>query len=385
MDIQQSLQKLTKWVEERDYTGFDIYDGLKITNSQKILHNKFVNIFITQFFKHNPINLRKLVGIKKTKMPKGVGLFLQGYVLLNKSDEGNLKKAEILKNWLLKNTAKGYSGICWNFGFNYKFMFDMPTVVITAIIAKGLFEYYRLTKCEETKDVLRSICDFILKDLPITETNDGINFCYTPQKEIANICCYNASMLGAEILAKVYSITGEEELIDYAKKAVDFTLAHQHEDGRWNYSIDINTGKERAQVDFHQGYVLESLAEFMKYSKINDDKYEIALKKGLEFYRNEQFFDSGRSKWRLPKVYPVDIHNQAQGIITFSKLSYVNPDYYDFAVKIAEWTIKNMQDKTGYFYYQKHKYYTNKIPYMRWAQAWMFLALANLIASERNI
>jgi len=35
-----------------------------------------------------------------------------------------------------------------------------------------------------------------------------------------------------------------------------------------------------------------------------------------------------------------------------------------------------MQDNSGYFYYQKHKYFTNKISYIRWGQAWMMLALA---------
>jgi len=39
-----------------------------------------------------------------------------------------------------------------------------------------------------------------------------------------------------------------------------------------------------------------------------------------------------------------------------------------------------MQDIEGFFYYQKWKWYTNKIPYIRWSQAWMFYALAYLIA-----
>ena len=55
------------------------------------------------------------------------------------------------------------------------------------------------------------------------------------------------------------------------------------------------------------------------------------------------------SKWRLPKIYPVDIHNQSQGIITFSKLRSYHPSYFNFAKTIKEWTIENMQDKTGYF------------------------------------
>jgi hypothetical protein len=38
-----------------------------------------------------------------------------------------------------------------------------------------------------------------------------------------------------------------------------------------------------------------------------------------------------------------------------------------------------MQDKKGYFYYQKFPFFTNKISYMRWGQAWMLLAISSLL------
>ena len=38
--------------------------------------------------------------------------------------------------------------------------------------------------------------------------------------------------------------------------------------------------------------------------------------------------------------------------------------------------IRHMQDPSGYFYYQKHRFYTNKISYMRWSNAFMFNALS---------
>ena len=38
--------------------------------------------------------------------------------------------------------------------------------------------------------------------------------------------------------------------------------------------------------------------------------------------------------------------------------------------------------KAGYFYYQIQPYYKNKIPYMRWSQAWMLLALATLLEQK---
>jgi len=42
---------------------------------------------------------------------------------------------------------------------------------------------------------------------------------------------------------------------------------------------------------------------------------------------------------------------------------------------VMQWSIENMQDKKGYFYYQKKKTISSHIPYMRWAQAWMFYAM----------
>jgi hypothetical protein len=113
----------------------------------------------------------------------------------------------------------------------------------------------------------------------------------------------------------------------------------------------------------------------------------MSITKGVEFYKNEQFFPNGRSMWRLPKKWPVDIHNQAQGIITLSLLKDYHPEYLNFSKTIARWTIENMQDKIGYFYYRKYPLFTNKISYIRWSQAWMLLALSELflISADHSI
>ena len=380
-----------QWVEAQDYTGYDLYDGLSITQSEAVLRTYWANTLLTQFFKKSPVNLRPLLGMPKTKMPMGAGLFLHAYALLagrarRDGDDAQerlyLNRCEELYRWLVSQNCPNYSGYAWNFGFNYKFMFDKPTVVITAMVARGLFAYYRLTGREEVRHVLRSICDFVLKDLLVTEAKEGICFSYTPQDNPERPkmldCCYNASMLGAEILAQGYALTGEVPLRDLAVRAVDFTVAHQHADGRWNYSIDLDTGRERPQVDFHQGFILDSLHAVMQNTGSTDKQHQKALERGAEFYYAEQFAPTGRAKWRLPKNWPADIHCQAQGIITFSKLARLSERYIPFARTIAEWTIAEMQNETGYFYHRKGRFFSNKIPYMRWGQAWMMVALAHL-------
>ena len=49
----------------------------------------------------------------------------------------------------------------------------------------------------------------------------------------------------------------------------------------------------------------------------------------------------------------------------------------ELADRVFKWTIDNMYDNDrGYFYFQKHKLLTNKVPLMRWSEAFMFNALS---------
>ena len=96
-----------------------------------------------------------------------------------------------------------------------------------------------------------------------------------------------------------------------------------------------------------------------------------------------QFKDEGRSYFRWPTFYPIDIHNQAQGIITFSN-PFFGSKYFEFSKVIMDWTVKNMYDGNGSFHYQDWGFFKNKISYMRWNQAWMLLAMSTLMESMKN-
>ena len=104
----------------------------------------------------------------------------------------------------------------------------------------------------------------------------------------------------------------------------------------------------------------------------------------LNIISPNSFIQTEKSIFRVPTEYPVEIHNQSQGIITFTRLSYLSAEYANFATTIAAWTIQNMQNKKGYFYYKKYPFYTIKTPFMRWSQAWMLLALTELKAAKNG-
>ncbi|MEO8760309.1 MAG: pectate lyase [Bacteroidia bacterium] len=391
----ESFEKLRLYVEKENFKGYDPYDTLNSPIKFK-LFGKFAAVLALQFQKRNPINIRPLLGIKKEHNPKALGLFLYSYCKLQRQcfDKLNITAQSLSEpvedystqiNYLFTelkdNYSKGFSGYCWGYNFDWassgKYINKFsPNIVVTAFVAKGIYEYYQLTTDKDALPILESIGDFILKDLPITQMETGICISYTT---LGVDNCYNASLLAATVLAQLYNLTKKEIYKEHAIKAVDFVVSKQHADGHWNYSIN-EQGKERVQIDFHQGYVIDCISDVMRYANIENEKYTEAINKGTQYYKKEQFFENGQALWRLPKKYPVEIHNQSQGVITFCR----NKANLSFAKTIANWTINNMQDAAGFFYYRKLKTYTHKTPYMRWSQAWMFTALTELIIAEKE-
>lgn len=381
------LENLRTYIENENYNGYDPYDTLNSVLPIKKMGISLSAVAI-QIQKRNPINIRPILGVKKGINPKGMGLLLKSYSIIYAitNDIVYRNKADEIFNWLRDNYSAGYSGYCWGYNFDWASPGSYlkkytPSVVVTAFVIDGILEYFKITESPKAREIILKSCDFILKNLPRYEDENGICIAYTPQSKD---CCYNASLLGAETLAKAYWLTNKKKYLDIARNAVDFVLSKQKDDGCWYYSYDLQTNSERKQIDFHQGFVLISLSNYVKYSTDDRCKIKEAITKGLKFYYKSQFKQTGQSLWRLPKEYPIDIHNQAQGIITFSELSESDEKYLKFSKQILHWTIKNMQDIKGYFYYRKYKLYTNKISYMRWSQAWMFLAMATLLKNSQK-
>lgn len=382
-----SLNKLIDWCEKQEFMGYDPYDTLNSPLNFKIF-GKWGPPVAIQLQKRNPVNARPILGIKKGHNPKGMGLFLKAYSILYQKTGGSkyLAKANWIFNWLNTNYSKGYSGKCWGYNFDWASPGSYlpaytPSVVVTSFVIDGVYNYYLATGNHQAIEIIHSAANYITKDIPITELPTGISFAYT---HLSKGCCYNASLLAAEVLAKSDSVAKKVEHTNLIRSAVDFVLSKQKEDGEWWYSYNPEKNTESKQIDFHQGFVLVSLENLKTLTLQNHSVLPTAIEKGLAYYRKVQFFDNGRTMWRIPKKWPVDIHNLSQGIITFSRLNHYDAAYQPFAKTIAKWTIDNMQDKSGYFYYRKTPLFMNKIPYIRWSQAWMLLALSELLYFENK-
>lgn len=388
--IKEVLDKLEVYITKEDFKGYDPYDTL---NSWIPFHwmGTWGQILAIQVQKRNPINIRPLLGVKKFHSTKGMGLLLSAYLNIYSYSNNKklLPKIERIKDWLLENKTSYNGAICWGYDYPYTergsngLEKDFPTVIHHSYIIKALFNYYNIFGGEDILKIIKSSEQFVLDCLNRHEFDKGICFSYDPD---AQGCCYNANMHAAECLARIYYFTKDKKLYDLIHKAVDFVTAMQKEDGSWYYSFKKYGESEKKQIDFHQGFIIESYNEIINLlGEDEKESWKNAITKGLDFYHDKQFRPSGKSLWRLPHEYPVEIHNQSQGIITFSKLYKYSPKYMPFAMKIANWTIRNMRnERKGFFYYRLNKFYTNKISYMRWSQAWMLLALSELILEHKN-
>lgn len=381
-----SLSALTNYCKREGFKGYDPYDGLNSTLFQAIpfiSKNRFVRLAWIQLFKRSPFNFRLVAGIKKDYNPKAIGLFLSGYCNLYKhvKEQEYLDKIKFFSGQLLSLVNKSYSGACWGYNFDWQARAffqpqNTPTVVASTFIANALLDAYEITKDDQLLKTARSTCDFILKDLHRTfNKKNDFAFSYSP---LDKSVVFNASLLGSLLLARLYSYTNEIELIESAKKSVTFCCDYQRADGSWAYG----TLPFHQWVDnFHTGFNLECIADYMKYSK--DYSYNNQLVKGFDYYIKTFFTERGISKYYNDSVYPIDIHAPAQLIITLTKLGKFH-EFRNVADNVISWTIDNMQSEKGYFFYQKNKYFTSKIPYMRWTQAWMFYAMSEYLLQSNS-
>lgn len=384
----QSLKLLHSYCWEESYKGYSLYDS----HNSFIPFEKFgrsISFYYNQIIKRSPINIRPLIGVKKGINPKGYGLLLNSYSKIKSLNILNDQLIDSLNhkffNWLVENYSKGYSGYCW--GYNYDWPQKngeiipayTPSGIVTGFNCRGILSYFNAYQYVKAKAVISGSASFILNDLHLSKTKYGLCFSYTPMKKDLTI---NANLLAAEVLAYDDYLHNKKEHRELILGVLDFTKNLQNEDGSWYYSHNIETFAPKKQIDFHQGYVLETMDIILKLCSIKDDVYEKCITRGLEFYYKKQFSPKGTCYWRFPFKWPVDIHNQSQGIITFSRFSEKDEKYLHFAKKITDWTIKNMQESKGNFYYQKWPLLTNKVNYMRWNQAWMLLALTTLLENN---
>lgn len=395
---EDSLRLLEKYCQLEEYKGWDPYDGLNSVVFKRLPVVKNIDLARLawiQLFKKNPVNLRRFFLVPKGYNPKGIALLISGYCNLfryhtladkNQSESGDelFQIIQKLADRLISlRSDKCKHDSAWGYNFDWQarrlFLFPegTPTVVVTSFCVPALFDAYEVTGREEYLSVALSSANFVLNDLHRTPKEKGFLFSYSPLN--GNNTVYNASLLGTKLLSQCYQYTKNSSHLAAARESAVACTAAQNNDGSWFYG---ELPVQQWIDSFHTGYNLEALSTYQQMT--GDNSFSESINKGFDFYLDNFFLPDGTPKYYHNKTYPVDIHSPAQLIVTLCRSGKLN-EHRDLAERVLNWTIMNMQDPSGYFYYQKHRLYTNKISYIRWSNAFMFnaLSLYLLYSSDR--
>ena len=171
---------------------------------------------------------------------------------------------------------------------------------------------------------------------------------------------HNVNMIAAALLGR--------------RDCMEFSVKRQRADGSWWYGEAEN---QHWIDNFHSGYNLVALKEYE--AATGDTGFAEAARRGFQFWDEKFWTAEFAPRYYHDHDHPFDVHCSAQGILTY--LAFGN---LEKANSVARWSLQQMWDERGFFWYQRGRRSVNRLGYMRWTQAWMYCALAKLIKANET-
>ena len=377
-NLQAIIQQVFLWSKNQEYRGHNKHDGLNSPLLRLLLGwGKWPRIIAIQSVMRSPVNLRPLLGIRKTYNPKGLALFCQGLLDLysTEKDQLYLDETTTLLALLEKITSPGeWAGHCW--GYHYPWQdpgffapTNTPNAVVTSFVCEAFLDAYRATDNKRYLEIVASAIEFFMNNLIVLkDTDDELCLAYMPLPMSMRVM--DVSILIGTVIARYSKYTGDDKYLTAANRLVRYVVNRQTDYHAWYYT-DPPKDSHITHDNYHTGFILDALDRYMDAT--NNITYRDAYKSGLAYYADHLFNNDGSPRWMNDRDYPHDIHGSAQGIITFSRHF---EEYPGFAEKIANWTLENMYHPDGRFYYQETAFFKKRFTLLRWCNAWMFRALA---------
>ncbi len=382
--VEKALSSLLAYCRQENWSGYDPYDGLnsKLFQATPLKYSKLARLVMIQGFKRLPLNLRPLFLIEKTQNPKALALFLSTLIMLKRGGyeiEGQALAFFIER--IRKLRAKDCSYWAWGYSFPWQTRTVLvprfyPNLVCTVFVADALMDAYDYLEESSLLEMAISAARYIV-DVLYWCRGDEASFSY-PLPNLKENVVHNANFLASSFLSRIFVATGDKSLLEPALKAARFSAARQESNGAWYYG---ERGTQRWVDNFHTGYNLCALKRLGRY--LDTEEFLPVIKKGFRFYKDNFFEDQSVAKYFHNKKYPIDVHAIAQSILTLIDFQEFE-DNKRLIENVYSWAVCNMRSPKGYFYYQLTPFYTNRISYMRWSQAWMLQALSRLWLFEQG-
>jgi rhamnogalacturonyl hydrolase YesR len=375
--IEESLRLVVSWVQRNGYRGYEPADGNLSWLFALTGGLVFPMRVLQQVVLRTPFNIRPLLGIAAHESAIGRGYMAWGYLLMHRlnGDDALRHEAITCLESLMANRSSRFGEFGWGDPYEYatrggRRPYGEPLLIWSALIGQAFLDAYELLGDEKYLQIAVSTGDWMLK-LPREHAADGSCLSYIAYKQSS---IHNSNTMGAAFLARLGSLTKNHVVLAVARNAMAYTCARQQADGSWYYAEE---SKYHWIDNFHTGYNLSALKSYRDATK--EDLFDKSIERGLRFYKAHLFEADGRPKYFHDKTYPIDIQCAAQAIDTLATLAGDDPECLALAMKVAEWTIDNMQAEDGHFYYRDLGWKKVRTPMLHWGQGTMVKALAVLM------
>ena len=296
----------------------------------------------------------------------------------------HLFKARRLGKELLGYSVLGYSGLCWGYPFDWENQRGMwgrntPFITCTPYCYEAYCALAEGTGDREALNSAASIASFVFHDLHDSPAGPGAAAAsYSPHDDSHVV---NASAYRAWVLYDSAQRFGRPDYLEKAEANLKFILQSQQPDGSWFYAVD----SAGSFIDhFHTCFVLKNLLKIASLEKRPD--LEAAVRRGYNFYRDQLFDADG-----LPKSFAIrprlgivrfEMYDFAEAITLGTLLQKQIPEAYQHAQQLAEVVRRDYQLPDGHFVTRVYiGGVRHTLPFLRWPQSQLFLALTNLYAS----
>lgn len=266
------------------------------------------------------INNSARIGYKKQEYPTARATaaltLLNLYQTSGKKEHLEFAKKHI--DWLIENTCKGYSGLCWGLGFKWAAGDDLdydqntPFSTHTPYVLEAIHKYVKITADPGYVEHIKSIFNFYENDVQIMyEDTETMATSYGPEKDrlVTNAVSYS---LYAYAIFLQYVPEKEVLVKEKIRKLYNFIRSKQRADGSWLYEPD----NPDSFIDcFHSCFVLKNI--YKAGQRINLPDAKNVLDSGYAYIK-ENFFNPKQKLFKRftlsnkPSIIKFDLYDNAE-------------------------------------------------------------------------
>jgi hypothetical protein len=365
----RTARRLSAVLEHEDFAGWDPYDALASPVLRRLARGRLGRQAAIQLLKRSPVNPRSVLGVPRLAHTKALALLTSAHARLALADD-DPRWARLTPVLADRLAAAAATGPAWGYDFDVQTRWafyprGQANAVASAFAIHALLDARAATGEERYGELAARGARWALDAL---QTDAGW-FRYYPG---ATVPIHNASLLLAGACARV-------GLLDRAAQAVEWSVARQAPDGTWPYG---EAPTLRWVDGFHTAFNLEALS--LALEQAARPHWRAALQRGTAAYRTRLIEPDGAPCATLTARHPYDVHAAATAVTTLSRLAREDPRLAGDARRVLAWALAHLRRGDGRFAFQQHRRWRNSVPYIRWSDGHMLLALATFTAETRR-